>query len=425
MFASSTDEAEVRKVLDLYRRHINSGLARLLSFLNLDAIEVGCEGVFVYDSRGRRFIDFVGGYGVFNFGHRHPRIISAVRSQLERMPLSSRLLVNDKQVELAHKLSLITPGNISKFFFANSGAEAVEGALKLARLATGKSKVIYTTNSFHGKTLGALSATGRKGYRSPFEPLLADFVEVPFGDVSAMAEVIDERTCAVILEPIQGEGGINVPAEGYLSSVRELTKENDVLLILDEVQTGFGRTGKIFASEWENVEPDIIVVGKALGGGVMPIGAFGAGAELWLALEDNPLLHTSTFGGNPLACSAGCSAVDVLLEEKLADRALRVGSRFIQNLKAVVSKHPEIVNEVRGRALMIGLDFTSRDTAELFVASMIENGVLVAFTLNNPKVIRLEPPLNTPDEVFDEVLEKISSSLSAVASIAKSSHLGG
>lgn len=403
----------------LYARYVNEGLARLLSFMGLDAAAVRAEGVFVWDGQGRRFIDFLGGYGVFNFGHRHPRIVAAVEAQLRQMPLSAKILLDERTAELAARLAEVSPGNISKFFFCNSGTETVEGALKLARLATGRSGIIYAENSFHGKTLGALSATGRDKYREPFLPLLSEFTQVPFGSADALNEVADDSVAAVIVEPIQGEGGIVVPPDGYLTRVRELTRQYGALLILDEVQTGMGRTGYNFACEHEGVEPDIILLAKALGGGVMPLGAIGGTPDVWTRFEENPLIHSSTFGGNPLACAAGIAALEVLAEEKLAERAVQEGAPFLARLQQLAADYPDLVKEVRGRGLMIGIEFISQDVAELFVASLIGKQVLVAFTLNAPQVIRLEPPLNTPHEFFGEVTDKIASALTETEKLAE------
>ena len=269
------------------------------------AVEFRDEGVYTYDTTGKRYLDCLGGYGIFNVGHRHPKVIAAVKAQLDQVCLHSQDLLNPWAGHLARQLASIAPGDLKYSFFCNSGSEAVEGAIKLARLYSKKTEIISTRNSYHGVSLGALSATGRDVFRKPFEPLLNGFVHVPFGDIKAMEAAITDQTAAVILEPIQGEGGINVPYEGYLRKVRQLTKKRGVLLILDEVQTGMGRTGRMFACDHEGVVPDIICLAKALGGGVMPIGAFTATAQIWSAFSENPLLHSSTFGGNELACAAG------------------------------------------------------------------------------------------------------------------------
>jgi putrescine aminotransferase len=398
-------------LMQTYARHLNAGMAKVLGFMGMDSSAVRAEGTFVWDMRGRRFIDFLGGYGAFNFGHCHPYIIAAVREQLERMPLSCKLLVDEPAVVAAEKLARIMPGDVSKFFFTNSGTESVEGALKLARLASGRSGIIYTHGGFHGKTLGSLSATGRDKHRIPFEPLLANFTEVPFGDVEALEKALNKDIAAVILEPVQGEGGIHPAPEGYLKAVRELTHKHGTLLIADEVQTGMGRTGRNFACERDGIEPDIIVLAKSLGGGVMPVGAFGGTPEVWKKFEEQPLIHSSTFGGGPMACAAVSAAIDVLQEEKLADRAERISSAFLDNLRALKHKHPTVLKEARGIGLMIGLEFTSSDAAELAIAAILNKGVLIAFALNAPEVVRLEPPLNTPQELFAEVLEILDAAL--------------
>ena len=250
--------------------------------------------------KGVEYLDFLGGYGVFSLGHSHPAVIKAVQEQLGKMALSSRVLFNQPQADLAEKLASITPGRLQFTFFCNSGTEAVEGALKLARLATGKTGIIGTLGGFHGKTYGGLSASGREVYRAPFAPLLPEFCHVAFDDVDAVACAINDDTAAVIVEPVQGENGVIVPHDDYLPALRQLCSERGILLILDEVQTGFGRTGKLFAADHYQVEPDIMTMAKALGGGIIPIGAFTATPEVWKAFEPNPLLHSSTFGGNQL-----------------------------------------------------------------------------------------------------------------------------
>ncbi len=402
-----------------YTEHINAGLARVLAFMGMDATAIRAEGPYVYDDRGRRFLDFLGGYGVFNFGHAHPRIVAAVKAELERMPLSSKLLIDEPAIRAAKRLSAVTPGEISKFFFTNSGTESVEGAIKLARLHNGRASFVYARGSFHGKTLGSLSASGRDQHREPFEPLLAQFIQVPFGDADALSAVVDENTCAVLLEPLQGEGGINVPPDGYLREVREITSAHGALLILDEVQTGMGRTGYNFACEREDVVPDLIVLAKALGGGVMPVGAIGGTPEVWAQFEQKPLIHSSTFGGNPMACAAADAALQVLVEEKLAGRAGRTGEAFLADLMKLREKYPKILADVRGRGLMIGLQFTSTDVAEIAIGAILAKELLVAFTLNAPEVVRLEPPLNTPQELFPEAVSRLDTALGEATALVE------
>ncbi|MER3426424.1 MAG: putrescine aminotransferase, partial [Thermoleophilia bacterium] len=257
----------------LFEKHINPGLAGLLRFTGLDRVESHAEGVYVWDTTGKRYLDFLGLYGTLNLGHRHPKVVEAVKRQLDRMPMSVRVLVSEPTARLAARLSEVTPEGLEMVFFGNSGAEAVEAAFKLARIYTGKPEILTTEGGFHGKTMGALSLTPKPEYQDPVRPLVPGVKAVPYGDARALEEAITPRTAAVIVEPIQGEGGIRVPPEGYLREVRRITREKGVLMIADEVQTGMGRTGKLWATNWEEVEPDILTSAKALGGGVMPIGA--------------------------------------------------------------------------------------------------------------------------------------------------------
>lgn len=357
------------------------------------AVEYFDSGVYTYDNHGKRYLDCLGGYGIFNVGHRHPKVIDAVRKQLDQVCLHSQDLLNPWAAHLARQLASIAPGNLQYSFFCNSGTEAVEGAIKLARMATGKSEIISTNNAYHGVSMGALSATGRDVFRKPFEPLLNGFKHVAFGDVKALEAAINKNTAAVILEPIQGEGGINVPPPGYLRKVRELTKKKGVLLILDEVQTGMGRTGRMFACEHEGVTPDILCLAKALGGGVMPIGCFMATPKLWKALEPNPSIHNSTFGGNPLACTAASACIEVLLEEHLPARSALMGNLFMMKLRELKEKYPQYVADVRGVGLLIGFEFATQEIRLAVQAELWQRGVLVAGTMNANRTIRIEPPL--------------------------------
>ena len=382
-----------------------------LAFLGMDVAEVSAEGWTVRLADGREFIDCVGGFGSLNFGHRHPRIVAAVKEQLDRQPLSSRLALNPVQSALAHELAGLAPGDLQYTFFSNSGTEAVEAALKLSRLATGKVGVVSATNAFHGKTLGSLSSTHREHFQKPFLPLMQHFAQAPFGDIDALAAAIDGNTAAVMLEPVQGEGGIHVAPEGYLPAVRELTRERGVLLVLDEVQTGIGRTGWNFACERDGVDPDILVLAKSLGGGVMPIGATMGTAAVWEHFNEAPTVHSSTFGGNQLACAAAREALRVLVEEDLARQAREKGGRFIAGLKELAGEYPDLIRDVRGIGLIIGLEMAAPDISQLFIANLVEENVLVAYTLNFTGVVRMEPPLTIPAEVLDDVLKKIRKSL--------------
>lgn len=398
---------EVHEIGRLYREHLNPDLGRLMKFGGPGSIEETASGTIVTDHLGRDYLDFAGGYGVFSLGHRHPEVVAAVKDQLDRMPLSSRVLLNRPQARLAARLAELAPGDLRFAFFTNSGTEAIEGALKLARLATGRTRFVAAENSFHGKTLGSLSITGRKAYREPFEPLIPGVGFVPFGDVAALRSAVDETTAAVILEPVQGEGGIHVAPPGYLQAAQAICREKGALLIADEVQCGLGRTGKLFAVEHWGVTPDLLVLAKALGGGVMPIGAFLSTPQIWGAFKGRPLLHTSTFGGNPLACAAALATLEVLTRDGLPERAAAAGARLLQDLP----RDPDLINEVRGLGLMIGIEMKEDGHAGSLISELTKARLLSVYTLNQPRVIRWEPPLTVSDAEMDTALAAMRQAL--------------
>ena len=387
-------EAHIDGVIERYRDYVNPGLAKLMQFGGFGDVEAEAQGCVLTTVSGQKYLDFVGGYGVFSVGHRHPRVVAAVHAQLDRMPLSTRTFFSEPQARLAEELAHIAPPGVRYTFFCNGGTDAVEAALKFARKATGRTDFISTEGSYHGKTMGALAVTGREKYRQPFEPMVPGTTFVPFNDLEAARQAVTERTAAIIIEPIQGEGGIHPAQPGYLKGLRQLCDANGVLLIVDEVQTGLGRTGTMFAVEQDDVSPDILTLAKALGGGVMPIGACMATAAVWeRVFGANPLLHTSTFGGNPLACAAGLAALEVTHDERLCEKALVRGEQLMAGLRQVQEALPAALLAVRGRGLMIGVEFAVKDVAELTINGMARRGILAAYTLNNPKVIRFEPPL--------------------------------
>lgn len=412
-----------KQVVERYRLHVNAGLAALFRFMGFEAVEWRAEGSCIWDSEGNKYLDLLAGFGSLPLGHRPPAVVAAVKQQLDRMPFSSRVLFDHPVAELATALAEALPGELSKSFFCHSGAEAVEGALKLARLSTGRGRIVAASGGFHGKTLGALSVSGREVYRKPFEPLLPEVHHVPYGDAAALQEVVDERTAAVLLEPIQGEGGVIIPPPGYLRAAREACSRAGALLVLDEVQTGLGRTGWMFACEAEGVAPDVICLAKALGGGVMPLGAFSSTPAIWAALEENPLLHSSTLGGNPLACAAGVAALKAIRKQDLPGRASALGEHALARLRELQRAHPALIAEVRGRGLLIGVEFTDPDIAGLVIAGLAQRRVIAAYTLNKPDVIRIEPALTIPEEDLERGLaalaEAVAQAESLVASIGQ------
>ena len=407
----------VEETIAKYEKYINPAQAKLFRFMGLASVEGHAQGWTITDSEGREFIDCLGGYGMFALGHRHPKVVEAVEKELHAMPMCGKVLFNRPMGELAELLAEITPGDLQYSFFVNSGTEAVEGCLKVARLATKRSKFVAAENAFHGKTMGSLTATGRDLYREPFKPLLDCFTHVPYGDASALEAVVDEETAAVILEPIQGEGGIIVPPAGYLKEVKAICEAKGVLLIADEVQTGISRTGTWFGVEHDGVKPDLMACAKALGGGVMPLGAIIGTPAAWQGLIEAPFLHTSTFGGNQMACAAGVATIKAIKEEDLLRRSAETGAYFKAGLEQIQKEFPEVIAEVRGKGMMLGVELTREGAGGMLMSLMIDKSIIVAYTLNNPKVIRIEPPLIMPKEVVDYVLENFRSAVAMTASV--------
>ncbi|MBI5210904.1 MAG: putrescine aminotransferase [Elusimicrobia bacterium] len=408
-----------------YANYVNPGILEYRKSVSTEyiSIEWSDSANTFNDIKGKKYIDFLGGYGVFNVGHRHPKVIEAVTNQLKRQALHSQELLEPFRAILAKLVHDITPGDLQFSFFGNSGAEAIEGAMKLAMLHTGRKSFVAATAGFHGKTLGALSATAKAKFRQPFLPILPDCYHVPYGDADYVesilksADEVGNDIAGVILEPIQGEGGINVPPDDYLPRVRDLCDRYGSLLIMDEVQTGMGRTGKMFCCEHWNVVPDIMCMGKAFGGGVMPIGAFVSNKTVWEQLFPEPWLHSTTFGGSPLACVAAIAAIHVTLEEKLPERAEKLGNEMMARLKALRRRFPKLCVDIRGKGLMIGIEFPSDAIGYEVAKGFFDSGVLVAGTLFSAKTIRIEPPLtitqaemtqalNVVERVFKEVNAK-------------------
>jgi acetylornithine/N-succinyldiaminopimelate aminotransferase len=361
------------------------------------------RGAVVKDSEGREYIDCFSGLAVLNVGHSHPKVVEAVKKQAERMMHTSNVYHITPQVELAELLYRVSGGYQS--FICNSGTEANEAAIKLVRRYTGKTEIIAAENSFHGRTLGSLSATGQEKYKKPFEPLLEGFKHVKFGSAEEIEDAVTENTAAVLLEPIQGEGGVVVPPEDYLKEVKDICSAREILLVLDEVQTGFGRVGEMFAFKLFGVMPDIFTVAKALGGG-FPIGAMLAKPEIMQAFKTGD--HAATFGGNHLACAAAKATVEVILEERLVERSRELGGYLKKRLQELKSRHK--IKDIRGYGLMVGVELEK----ECFgvVDEARERGVLLNCTHDN--VVRFLPPLTIEKEqldravdVLDEVMEQI------------------
>ena len=369
------------------------------------------SGSMVTCADGREFIDLLAGIGVNAVGHAHPRVVEAVREQagryLHAMVYGEYVLA--PQVELAKLLASCLPEPLSCVYFANSGTEANEGALKLAKKATGRRRLVGFDRSYHGDTHGSLSVTGREVYRRPFYPLLPEVDLLPFGDLASL-ERIDRSVAGVITEPIQSEGGVRLPPDGWIEALRRRCDETGALLIFDEVQTGMGRTGRFTAGEQWGVTPDVLVLAKALGGG-LPLGAFIGSPELMRCLSvDPPLAHVTTFGGHPLSCAAGQAALRVILEEELPERAARLGRAIRERLRESGRRHGG-VREVRGLGMLIGVELESAARTAAFAAAAFRRGVLVGWTLHSDTVIRLAPPLNIEEGILERALGALDASL--------------
>ena len=364
------------------------------------------EGPFLYLADGRRIIDFISGIAVSSLGHRHPRVVEAVKAQVDRHlhVMVYGEFIQKPQVEFATLLAAQLPPELQVVYFTMSGTEANEGALKLAKKYTGRTKMIAFEQSYHGDTHGSLSVTGRSLYQDPFRPLLPGVVFLPFDEVEALAAIDDETAC-VITEPIQGEGGIRVPSRAWMQALRRRCTETGTLLIFDEVQTGFGRTGTLFAFQGFGVVPDVVTVAKAMAGG-MPLGAFLSSPEIFATFRrDPPLSHVTTFGGHPVSCAAAHAALQVLLDEDLPARALQIEER----VRATLAHR--LIHDLRGRGALLGMDLIDPTTTERVVQRCLQRGVLLSWTLHSNTLVRLAPPLTIPFEVLDTALGIIIESL--------------
>jgi acetylornithine/N-succinyldiaminopimelate aminotransferase len=351
------------------------------------------RGSRVRDVAGREYIDLMAGWGVTCIGHCHPALVEAIREQAGRLMQTTNVFYTLPQTELMERLAAAAPGDITRSFFTSSGTEAIEGAVKLAHRATGRAKFVSTNGAFHGRTLGALHVIGTEKHRAPYAPLLHESVRVPFDDLDAAARAIDAQTAAFVVEPVQGEGGVNVPRDGYLRALADLCHASGALLIADEVQTGVGRTGRMFAVEHEGVVPDVMALGKGLGGG-FPVAAFlcTEAVARTVALGE----HGTTFGGNPLACAAANAVLRTVEEEKLVDRAAVLGARLHARLRAFAAERPDRAQSARGKGLLQALVLTDADRAAALPLRALERGVLVNVTAGN--VVRFFPALNIPED---------------------------
>ncbi len=396
-----------------YRKSVSTNSA-VLEWKDHDAV---VDGLY-----GEEFIDCLGGFGIYTCGHRNPEILGAVKAQLEHQALHSQELLDPLRGYLAKALADITPGDLQKCFFTNGGAEAVEMALKLARIATGGRWYVSTVGAFHGKSMGAISVGGKNTYRVPYTPMVQQVQHVEYGNAEDTRkavrnlQAVGEKVAAVIVEPIQGEAGVIVPPKGYLKKLRKICDESGVALIFDEIQCGMGRTGTMWRCEVENVTPDIMTFGKAFGGGIMPITGLICRPPMWTQeLIDNPwLLGSPTFGGNPVCCAAALATIKYMIDHDIPGQAKRKGAVLKAGLQKLKEKYPSVVVDVRGEGLMLAVEFIRSEVGYGVAKGLFARGVLTAGTLNNSKSIRFEPPAVITEEQIATVLSRMDGALADV-----------
>ena len=408
-------EQDLQKVKETaladFSRYLSPMKVRTMKAAGLDIIEDKREGACVWDITGKKYIDCQTGSGIMNVGRRNNEIIAALKDALNKYDIGVFLLCSKPKADLAKKLAEITPGDLVCTIFGVGGGEANDAAIKIVRGYTMKKEIIYTQKAYHGHTGFALSAIGRESYKEPFEPLVPGFKMIPFGDIEAFKKSVTGDTAAIILEPIQGEGGINIPPDNYLPAVRKICDEHEILLIFDEIQTGFGRTGKMFASEHWGVVPDIMTVAKSLSGGLYPISATIFKQDIQDFFIPHPFIHLSTFGGSDLGCVVGMAVIDYIQKNDLPAHANVMGKRFRNGFDRMIKDFPTLLLEVRQKGLMMGLQYTNESIGPRLTKKMAERGVIAIYTGNDPSICRLMPPLVITPEEVDYVLNALEDSM--------------
>lgn len=405
------DPAAKQHALEQFATYLNPQKVRVMRAAGLDIIEAQRSGPWVWDLDGRRFLDCFTSAGSFNVGRRNPRVVAAAHAAIDRLDNGNFLLCSREKAELAAKLAEITPGDLSCTMFGTGGGEAIDFAIKLARGSTGRPRIVSSINGYHGHTGFALSAAGRGAFREPFEPLMPQFVQIPFGDAGALAAAVDEHTAAVLLEPVQGEGGIVTPPPDYLAAVRTACDREGALLILDEIQTGLGRTGRWWASEHFGVVPDIMTTAKSLGGSLVPISATVFTEELREFLIPNPFIHLSTFGGSDIACAVALEVIAIIEETDLVAHAAAMGERLFAGLHSIAGAHPAVIAEVRGLGLMAGVEYAEDSMGPRMSYHLAHHGVLAVYSGNQPAVMRFMPSLVIDEAEVDFLLEALDAAI--------------
>ena len=426
-------EAMIKESIANFNENVNPGWLEYRKSVSTDSafVEWEDEGEVFKDVYGTEFIDCLGGFGIYACGHGNPEIKKTVRAQLDRYCLHSQELVDPLRGYLARLLALITPGDLQYSFFTNGGAEAIEMALKLARLATGGKWYISTVNAFHGKSMGAISLGGKAAYREDYIPMIQQVQHVEYGNAAATEAAVKnlvavgEKVAAIIVEPIQGEGGVIIPPDGYLKELRRIADEYGCCLIFDEIQTGLGRTGTMWRCDHEGVTPDIMTYGKASSGGIVPITGIiarpwtyeksGVGTGTEGKMFDNPwILGSPTFGGNPLACAAFISTIRFMLENDIPGEMAKKGEYYMKGLAKLQEKYPTVLKDIRGAGLLICMEFPEAEVGYEVTKGLFARKVMTAGTLVNAKTVRIEPPATQSYETIDRVLAALDESIADV-----------
>lgn len=405
---------ERAEVFRLFGEHISRGQIKYLRSGSLDVLEGERKGTEFIDAKtGRNVIDGFTAAGCFNVGRGNPEVIAALGDVIEDLDMGSHNLLSRPKIEFAKKLTSLAPGDLDRVVFSCSGGEAIGSALKLALGATGRKEIIAMELAYHGHSGFSLSAGGKKYYRELFEPLMPDFKFVPFNNLDAIKEAASERTAAIILEPVQGEGGIHVATDEYLKGLREICDEQGIILIFDEIQTGFGRTGKFFFCEYSGVVPDIMVLSKSLGGGLYPnaVIVYRDVPKLAGYVDDNPGFHASWGGGSDLACTVSSKVIDYLVENHVAENAARQGKRLKEGLIRIMNKNKNYIREVRGVGMMVAMEYKYNIMGPLMAFSLALNGMLAAYSGNAPQVMRFMMAPTITEEEVDKAIEIIKKSV--------------
>lgn len=404
----------LEETLRAYEDHIDRFLPLYVRVLGEEMLEWRAEGAFLYSPSGQRWMDCLGAGGVFGLGFRHPKVVDAVKKQLDRVGLSARLFVNPVTAALAKKLVTLVPPSLDQVWFANSGTESVEAAIKLARLATGRPGIVGTQNGYHGMSIATLSISGLEAWRKGTEPAVGGSAVIDFNKIEAVKQAVSDQTAALVLEPVQWASGCEVATNEYLQAVRQHCDEVGALLIFDEIQCGLGRAGTLWGHTPSGVVPDLLCVGKILSGGVMPLAAVCYNEKVRYGERDRPQFNNSSYGGNPMSCAAGLAALEVLTDEGVLDRAMELGKRCGDAMDEWVKKYPKALKSHRGAGLMRCLEMKQPSMGSIMQDYARKRGVIIASMMHMPQFVRVSPPFTATDEEFQFFLNAVEESLAEI-----------